>query len=204
MKRILILIVLCLLFSAVGSYAQMVDRQMVLIEKITGINCSICPAAANGIHDMMSEVLKIAPVNYHSPYFEKVFSNEYGQEGITYYYPSNLIEVYVSTAIFNGTKTNGSVGGATVPTYNNYKADYNGAIQVKSPLYIELVSTEKKFNEECTVTVTKKEVSFDASNAVWQTVLTESNITHLWLGIETVKHAEIKMYPYAGGYACGF
>lgn len=201
MKKILILVMFCSLFDIGNNYAQMVDRQLVLIEKITGINCSNCPAAANGIHEMMAEGLKIASVNYHWWYFDKVFSNEYGQERIEYYYPENPTDVFAPTAIFNGTKVNGSGGGSTVSTYNSYKADYDEAVQIKSPLYIEIVSTEKKTNEEWTVmvTVTKKDASFDASNAILQTVLTESNIQHPWLGIGTVEHAERNMYPNPGG-----
>lgn len=49
--------------------AQNVARECVLFEIFTGVNCPYCPAAANGIAQMLEEGLSIAPVAVHTSAF---------------------------------------------------------------------------------------------------------------------------------------
>lgn len=207
MKKCFTIIVFGLLCGILNLSAQMVDRQLVLMEKVTGIKCPTCPAAANGMNQMLAEGLKIAAVNYHWIAFDKIFNNEIGEQRITYYFPDNPYNMAAPTAIFDGTTKNTASGGSSVSTYNKYMPDYETAIAVKSPMYIEITSTEMTANLEWEVkiTVTKKDLSFSASNIVLQTILTESNIPYSWGGgIETVEHTERNMYPDANGVVVTF
>lgn len=201
MKKFIVISICILLCSTLNLSAQMVDRQFVLVEKVTGLECTYCPGAANGLHDMIAEGLKVAPVNYHWAAFDKVFNNDYATKRITYYFPKNPHEMGAPTAIFDGTTRNTAAGGAGISVYNKYIPDYETAINKKSPMYIDISCVETKANEEweITVTVTKKELSFDLGYIMLHTVLTESNIPCRWLGMETVEHAERKMYPNATG-----
>ena len=69
-KHLLIAILTIALFST--SMAQVKDnvaRECVLFEIFTGVRCPYCPAAANGIAQMMDEGMAIAPVAYHTTAF---------------------------------------------------------------------------------------------------------------------------------------
>lgn len=202
MKKCFTIVVFGLLCSIFSLSAQMVDRQLVLMEKITGVNCSTCPAAANGMHQMLAEGLKIAAVNYPLSYWDKVFANENGNVRVDDYYKITS----APTAVFDGISRVSAGGGVTVSTYDKYIPYYEAAIKVKSPMYIEITSTEMTADLEWKVKiiVTKKDLSFSASNIVLQTVLTESNIPYSWGGLETVEHTERNMYPDAYGVVVTF
>ena len=67
MKKLLFSVVAILLFGSLS--AQNVARECVLFEVFTGVNCPYCPAAANGISEMLEEGLAIAPVAIHTSAF---------------------------------------------------------------------------------------------------------------------------------------
>ena len=80
MKRVLLLfaVLLVTLPTAVAQNRDNVAREYVLFELFTGVHCPYCPAAANGVAQMMEEGLAIAPVAYHTTAFstELYYTNE--------------------------------------------------------------------------------------------------------------------------------
>ena len=79
MKKFFLSVVVMLFMST--AFAQTKDnvaRECVLFEIFTGVRCPYCPAAANGIAQMMEEGLAIAPVAYHTTAFstEEYYTNE--------------------------------------------------------------------------------------------------------------------------------
>ena len=81
MKKSLLLLAVALVWLPMALFAQTKDnvaRECVLFEIFTGVRCPYCPAAANGIAQMMEEGLAIAPVGYHTTTFstEEYYTNE--------------------------------------------------------------------------------------------------------------------------------
>jgi hypothetical protein len=66
--RTLTLISVTLLFFTQTLFSQ-VARDKVVVELFTGVNCPYCPAAANGIKDMLDAGLDIAPIAIHTSSF---------------------------------------------------------------------------------------------------------------------------------------
>ena len=70
MRKLLLSLVTFLLVGSLS--AQNVARECVLFEVFTGVNCPYCPAAANGIAQMLEEGLAIAPMGYQTSAFSTV------------------------------------------------------------------------------------------------------------------------------------
>ena len=71
MKKTILFFVLFILMTASVS-AQTKDnvaRECVLFELFTGVRCPYCPAAANGVAQLLQEGKAIAPVAYHTSSF---------------------------------------------------------------------------------------------------------------------------------------
>ena len=68
MKKLLLTIIASIVLSS-SVIAQGVARECVLVEAFTGIGCPYCPAAANGIAQMLEEGLSIAPLAFHNSYY---------------------------------------------------------------------------------------------------------------------------------------
>ena len=80
MKRVtlLVAVVIGMFSTAFAQSKDNVARECVLFEVFTGVRCPYCPAAANGIAQMMEEGLAIAPVAYHTTAFstDLYYTNE--------------------------------------------------------------------------------------------------------------------------------
>jgi hypothetical protein len=74
--RTLTLISVTLLFFTQTLFSQ-VARDKVVVELFTGVNCPYCPAAANGIKDMLDAGLDIAPIAIHTSSFSPSISYYY-------------------------------------------------------------------------------------------------------------------------------
>lgn len=79
--------VFILLFLAVFTNAQQVDRQMVVLEISTGTWCTYCPGAAMGADDLLANGCRVAVVENHN---NDPFANQYSNARNSYYNPKWL------------------------------------------------------------------------------------------------------------------
>ncbi len=130
MKKFFLTFFATILFC-VGVLAQNVARECVLFEVFTGVNCPYCPAAANGIAEMLEEGLSIAPIAYHTNAFST--NQFYTQE-------TNARASYYGISSYPTLKADGKLtkqggGSASQSMYSQYIGFYNQRIGVESPYY---------------------------------------------------------------------
>ena len=168
-----------------------VARECVLFEIFTGVRCPYCPAAANGIAQMMEEGLSIAPVAYHTPAFS---TEDY------YTLETNARASYYSISSYPTLKVDGITGmsgggNASQNMYSNYLNYYNQRINVLSPFTIDL-SYEPADGTSCRVNCTVTQVGdcngFDVRVFI---ALTQSNINVNWQGMQGLHHVCRDMIP---------
>lgn len=196
MKKLFIsLISLALSTSALTG--QNVARECVLFEVFTGIGCPYCPAAANGIAEMLEEGCQIAPLAYHTSAFS---SNEY------YTTETNARASYYGISSYPTLKADGILsisggGGASESMYSYYISRYNQRISMPSPFTID-IECSAPVGTEYTVTCTVNEVGTStSSNMKVHIALSQSNIPQSWQGLETLNHVVRDMIPNQNGTA---
>ena len=189
-----------LLFLAVAlglvptAFAQTKDnvaRECVLFELFTGVRCPYCPAAANGVAQMLEEGLAIAPVAYHTTAFstEPYITNETNARA-NYY----AISSYPTLKADGITGMSGG-GNANQSTYSNYRNYYNQRINVPSPFTIDL-SYEPVDGTSCRVNCTVTQVGECNGNDLRVFIaLTQSNIDVSWQGMQGLHHVCRDMIP---------
>lgn len=193
MKRtiLIIAVVLGMLPAAFSQSKENVARECVLFEVFTGVRCPYCPAAANGIAQMMDEGLAIAPVAYHTTAFstDLYYTNE-----------TNARANYYSISSYPTLKADGITGmsgggGATENMYSYYRSYYNQRINVTSPFTIDL-SFEPVEGNTCRVNCTVNQVG-DCNGADVRVfvALTQSNIDVAWQGMQGLHHVCRDMIP---------
>ena len=168
-----------------------VARECVLFEVFTGVRCPYCPAAANGIAQMMEEGLAIAPVAYHTTAFstEPYYTDETNARA-NYY----SINSYPTLKVDGITGMSGG-GGASESLYSNYKNYYNQRINVTSPFTIDL-SYEPVDGTFCRVNCTVTQVGdCNGSNVRVFIALTQCNIDVSWQGMQGLHHVCRDMIP---------
>ena len=191
-KTILFLAVAIGLFST--AFAQSKDnvaRECVLFEVFTGVRCPYCPAAANGIAQMMEEGLAIAPVAYHTPAFstDLYYTNETNARAS--YYGINSYPTLKADGI---TGMSGG-GGASENMYSYYRNYYNQRVNVASPFTIDL-NYECVEGNTCRVNCTVNQVGECNGNDVRVFIaLTQCNIDVNWQGMTGLHHVCRDMIP---------
>ena len=120
MKNFLLAFIATVLISSTLS-AQNVARECVLFEVFTGVNCPYCPAAANGIAEMLEEGLSIAPIAYHTNAFstDQFYTSETNARAS--YYGINSYP----TLKADGKLTKAGGGSASQSMYSQYISFYN-------------------------------------------------------------------------------
>ena len=192
MKKLFLSVVVMLFMSTV--FAQTKDnvaRECVLFEIFTGVRCPYCPAAANGIAQMMEEGLAIAPVAYHTTAFstEEYYTNE-----------TNARANYYSISSYPTLKADGVTGmsgggNANENMYSYYMNYYNQRINVPSPFTIDL-SYEPVDGTSCRVNCTVTQVGdCNGSDVRVFIALTQSNIDVGWQGMQGLHHVCRDMIP---------
>lgn len=182
-----------------ASFAQ-VARDKVVIEVFTGVNCPYCPAAANGVKDMLAQGLDIAPIAIHTssfsiPQFYTAETNARAQ----YYGVSSY-----PTAKFDGVVTHSGGGGAGQTNYSAYLSRYNQRIGVPSQFTISMSYQNVGGNNyEAQITV-EKVVPDTYTNIVLQLFLTESNIMYSWMGMTDLNWVTRDIIPTQNGTALDF
>ena len=181
MKKLFLSVVVMLFMSTV--FAQTKDnvaRECVLFEIFTGVRCPYCPAAANGIAQMMEEGLAIAPVAYHTTAFstEEYYTNETNARAN--YYGINSYPTLKADGV---TGMSGG-GNANENMYSYYMNYYNQRINVPSPFTIDL-SYEPVDGTSCRVNCTVTQVGdCNGSDVRVFIALTQCNINVGWQGMQ--------------------
>ena len=178
MKKFLLTIVASVLMAGSIS-AQNVARECVLIEAFTGIGCGYCPAAANGIAQMLQEGLSIAPIAFHNSYYSPAqYANTETNGRATYY----NVGAFPTIVIDGVNKVEGG-GTASSSMYNSYKPLYDQRISKQSPFTIDL-SFDYHSGTQCQAkAVVTKVGECDGTDLRVFIVLTESHIQQNWQGL---------------------
>lgn len=185
-------------FFLTGSLsAQNVARECVLFEVFTGVNCPYCPAAANGIAQMLEEGLAIAPMGYQTSAFSvpEFYTSE-----------TNARASYYNVSAYPTAKVDGVYmyegGGTAAQTlYSQYKNFYNQRINVASPFTIDL-SFDYYSGTQCQVTANVTKVGeCSGTNVKVFIVLTESHIKRSWQGMSELNCCVRDMIPNQNGTA---
>ena len=193
MKRNLLFlaVVLGTLTTAFAQSKDNVARECVLFELFTGVHCPYCPAAANGVAQMMEEGLAIAPVAYHTTAFstDLYYTNETNARA-TYYGISGY-----PTLKADGVTGMSGGGGAGENMYSYYRNYYNQRINVTSPFTIDL-GFECVEGSTCRVNCTVNQVGECSGNDVRVFIaLTQCNIDVSWQGMQGLHHVCRDMIP---------
>ncbi|MCQ2315254.1 MAG: T9SS type A sorting domain-containing protein [Bacteroidales bacterium] len=195
MKKFVLTVVALLITGSLS--AQNVTRECVLFEIYTGVNCPYCPAAANGIMDMLEEGYNIAPVAFHDRNFSvpEFYTDETEAR-------KNLYGSWVSgypTSICDGVSHLSGGGGASETLFNTYRNWYNQRINVMSPYTIEL-SYQYLEGSTCQVTaVVNKVGECSAANMRLVIALTESHIDRAWQGMSELNAVTRDLIPTQNG-----
>ncbi|MCQ2302995.1 MAG: T9SS type A sorting domain-containing protein [Bacteroidales bacterium] len=192
MKKYLFLFVAAVL-SFASAFAQEktnVARECVLFEIFTGVRCPYCPAAANGIAQLLEEGKAIAPVAYHTDAFStaEYFTAETNARAS--YYGVNSYPTLKADGILS--KSGG--GGASETMYSSYLNYYNQRISQTSPFTIDL-SVEPD-GDKCRVNCVVEKVGDCAGTDVRVFIaLTQCNLDVSWQGMQGLHHVCRDMIP---------
>jgi len=195
-KSLSLFVVLALMVPTMKAQTKdNVARECVLFELFTGVNCPYCPAAANGVAQMLEEGLAIAPVAYHTtafstaPYYTNETNARASYYGITSY----------PTLKADGVLTRSGGGNASASNYTPFLNLYNQRVNQTSPFRIEL-SYEPVEGTTCRVNCTVTQVGDCNGNDVRVFIaLTQSNIDVSWQGMNGLHHVCRDMIPTQNG-----
>lgn len=172
-----------------------VDRNLVLLEIITGTWCYYCPGAAKGADDMVSNGHDVAVIEYHS-------GDSYETADVSirnsYYSPSGIPFSAIDGLL------NFAGGDHSVSLYPSYLNYYNQRIDVPSVdiVYLDIVCTG---GDNFTANVSVKESNdFFASGLKLYAALTESHIPESWQGMSELDFVCRGLYPNGNGTALDF
>lgn len=195
MKKIILSIVAIMLFGSL--LAQNVARECVLFEVFTGVNCPYCPAAANGINQMMDEGLAVAPVAIHTSAFSTAEFYTAETNARANFYGINSYPTLKADGILGMS----GGGNASQSNYNQYRNYYNQRINVTSPFTIDL-SYSPLEGSLCQVTaVVNKVGECNAANLRVMIALTESHIQKSWQGMSELNAVTRDLIPTQNGTA---
>ena len=178
MKKLLLTIIASIVLSS-SVIAQGVARECVLVEAFTGIGCPYCPAAANGIAQMLEEGLSIAPLAFHNSYYSPPQYATTETNGRATYYNVNSFP----TVLIDGMNRIEGGGTASQSSYSYYKPYYDQRINVPSPFSIDL-SFEYHSGTECVAKALVNKVAECEGDIRVFIALTESNIHQSWQGLQ--------------------
>ena len=180
-----------------ASVSAQVPKNLIVFEKLSGVNCTACPAAVHHIHDLVdNEGAQIAVISYQTgQYSIPEYDNSDSQERRVYY--NSLLAGFPTTII----------GGEHVPSYNQY-SDYLGFYQSEmaetSPISLSLSFVDNG-NEQLTITSDlTEEVSTSSTNYKLHLSITETEIDEDWKGESFLYDVNRKMLPDYSGTAFNF
>lgn len=193
MKKTSLILVFIAVFSTavLAQTRENVARECVLFELFTGVRCPYCPAAANGVAQLLEEGKAIAPVAYHTSAFStaEYYTNE-TQARASYYGVTSY-----PTLKADGVLTMSGGGGASETNYSAYLGRYNQRINQPSPFTINLTcepGENNLWNVHCTV---NQVGDCDATNVRVMIALTQCNIDVAWMGMNGLHHVCRDLIP---------
>lgn len=178
MKKLLLTVVATALMAGTIS-AQGVARECVLVEAFTGIGCPYCPAAANGIAQMLEEGLSIAPLAFHNSYYSPPQYATTETNARASYYSVNSFP----TVLIDGVNRVEGGGTASQSLYSTYKPKYDERINTPSQYSIDL-TFEYRSGTECVAKAMVNKVAECEGDIRVFIALTESNIQQSWQGLQ--------------------
>ncbi len=193
-------------FSHASNEAQItvpggVDRDYVLVEEFTEVNCYYCPGAAKGIDDMVSNGDNVAPVAYHTQW-----------QGSDPFYTNTTdvkLNLYPSVDGTPAIEMDGnfyeSIGGDhTQSLYPAYQPKYEERI-VHKALYSITPEIVDNGNNSYTINVDVKQHSdYISGTKKLFVAITETDIPYSWEGQSKVNFALRKMIPNNSGESITF
>lgn len=198
MKRLSFLLIS--LFFLIQAMNAQVARDKVIFEIGTGVNCPYCPAAANGVHQMIEEGLQIAVVKYHTSAFSiPQFYTTETIARVSWY----GISSYPTTKV-DGILTQVGGGGAGQTNYGAYMPLYNQRIGIQSAFTIDLDwENTGGTNYVAHVTINKVGTT-TATNIKFVLALTESEINYSWQGMSQLNYVCRDLIPDQNGTTLDF
>jgi len=189
------LVAVILLLTAGAIKAQVV-KDLVIIEKFSGVHCGACPTAVHHIHDLIDNAnAQVAVISYQTGYYSiPLYDNSDSQGRHSFY--SAQISGYPTTI----------VGGTELPAFNvyqDYEDDYNNEFAETSPINIALTYIDNGSNN-LTLNATLTEVVTAGPNLKLMLSITETNIDQDWLGENLLYDVNRKMLPTSNGTGISF
>ena len=189
------LTVILFLLTVVNVQAQ-VPKNLVLVEKFSGVNCGACPEAVHQIHDLIdNQNAQIAVISYQTGYYSIPEYNNSDSQGRHTYYASDITGY--PTTIF---------GGEHIPIFNNsqqYLDHYNNEMAELSPVSLTLSFTDNG-NGNISLNSTITEESAAGSNLKLMIAITETNIDQDWLTESVLYDVNRKMLANYNGTSFDF
>ena len=189
------LTVILFLLSVVNVQAQ-VPKNLVLVEKFSGVNCGACPEAVHQIHDLIdNQNAQIAVISYQTGYYSIPEYNNSDSQGRHTYYASEITGY--PTTIF---------GGEHIAVFNNsqqYLDHYNNEMAELSPVSLTLSFTDNG-NGSISLNSTITEESAAGSNLKLMIAITETNIDQDWLTESVLYDVNRKMLANYNGTSFDF
>ena len=173
-------------------FSQQVEREMVVMEIVTGNWCAHCPGAAQGADDMVAAGHDVAAILNH---IGDAFTNQYSVARTTYYNPLGF-----PCAYFDGIET--QLGGQMCPNppsmYDAYLTKYNSRKEVPSSFTIDMQGYGICNHFNMTLSV-QKVAEAPTDNCAVHLVLTETNISCNWLCMTECNFTNRLMVPDPSG-----
>ena len=193
MKRIFIVLFFSLF--TVFSFAQQIDRHLVLLEIGTGTWCYYCPGAAMGADELHDNGDPAAIIENHNG---DGFANTYSNTRNSYNGVSGIPQ-----ANFDGSY-NVVVGGShTQSMYSTYLPIVNARMNVQTSFDITIDGYHDGNDYYMTVSVTKV-ADYSGTNLKVRLALTESDIPYNWQGMTELNFVNRLMIPDAAGTSVTF
>jgi PKD repeat protein len=188
MKKFLFVLIFSLF--AVFSFAQQIDRHLVLVEIATGTWCYYCPGAAMGADDLHDNGDPVAIIENHTG---DAFANTYSLARKSYYNVSGI-----PTANFDGFYHQIVGGNHTQSMYNAYLQWVNSRMAIQTSFDIAISGYH--VDDEYFIKIMVTQVADDnASNLKVRLSLTESDIQFNWQGMSELNFVNRLMVPNANG-----
>ncbi|MCX6249515.1 MAG: T9SS type A sorting domain-containing protein [Bacteroidetes bacterium] len=196
MKKLLLSVIMLLAITA--GIGQTVQRQMVVMEITTSIQCTYCPGASMGADDLLAHGDLVAVMEDHNlGQGSDQYANSYSIARCNYYnYTGN------PTAIFDGILR--YVGGShTASMYNYYLPRYNQRIAIPANLTLGMTVTNSGLHYTANITMTKVgTLTTDPKHLEF--AVTQSHIQWNWEGQTHLEYVNRLMVPNENGTVVDF
>lgn len=189
------LFALFFILASIAVIGQQVPREKVIVELGTGTWCQFCPAAANGVDDLVANGHDVGVIEYHSG---DSYATSESEARVNYYNITGF-----PTAEFDGVLEEVGGGGASQSKYNDYLPLYNQRIAIPSSFTVDIYG-ENTGNVYDIVVDLEKVAAYSGTNLKAHLVVTESHIPENWHGMTEVNFVCRKMVPNDNGTAIDF